>query len=118
MIIEGKALRVFKYLTGGEVYVYRNDCNDSGLMRIGIGNHICFLSFRKSERNDNRIAGKSEGTILSDIAHIKSSVDRMEKNINIVDQRYTSMTERLARVEESVEIIQKRLEELHEKGGG
>lgn len=42
----------------------------------------------------------------------------MEKNINIVDQRYTSMTERLARVEESVEIIQKRLEELHEKGGG
>lgn len=89
-----------------------------GLCASASGIIFAFLSFRKSERNDNRIAGKSEGTILSDISHIKSSVDRMEKNINIVDQRYTSMTERLARVEESVEIIQKRLEELHEKGGG
>ena len=73
--------------------------------------------FRRNERNDNRVAGKNEGTILTDIAHIKSSVDRMEKNINSVDERYTSMTERLARVEESVENIQKRLEEMHEKGG-
>ena len=54
---------------------------------------------------------------MSDIAHIKSSVDRMEKNIHNVDARYLSMTERLARVEESVENIQKRLEEIHEKGG-
>lgn len=75
------------------------------------------LNFRRNDRYDNRDAGKSEGSIMSDIAHIKSSVDRMEKNIHNVDARYLSMTERLARVEESVENIQKRLEEIHEKGG-
>lgn len=75
------------------------------------------LNSRRNDRYDNRDAGKSEGTIMSDIAHIKSSVDRMEKNIHNVDARYLSMTERLARVEESVENIQKRLEEIHEKGG-
>lgn len=88
-----------------------------GLCASASGIIFAFLSFRRNERNDNRVAGKNEGTILTDIAHIKSSVDRMEKNINSVDERYTSMTERLARVEESVENIQKRLEEMHEKGG-
>uniref|UniRef100_UPI0040281C77 hypothetical protein n=1 Tax=Candidatus Fimenecus sp. TaxID=3022888 RepID=UPI0040281C77 len=88
-----------------------------GLIASMSGILFAFLSFRRNERDDNRIAGKSEGTIVSDIAHIKSSVDRMEKNINNVDARYTGITERLARVEESVENIQKRLEEFHDKGG-
>lgn len=88
-----------------------------GLCASASGIVFALLSFRRNERNDNRIAGKNEGTILTDIAHIKSSVDRMEQNINNVDARYTGITERLARVEESVENIQKRLEEMHEKGG-
>lgn len=88
-----------------------------GLCASASGIVFALLSFRRNERNDNRIAGKNEGTILTDIAHIKSSVDRMELNINNVDARYTGITERLARVEESVENIQKRLEEMHEKGG-
>ena len=88
-----------------------------GLCASASGIIFAFLSFRRSEKYDSRAKGQSEGTILADIAHIKSSVDRTEKNINSVEKRYTSMTERLARVEESVENIQKRLEELHEKGG-
>lgn len=88
-----------------------------GLCASVSGMVFALLGFRRNERNDNRIAAKSEGTILADIAHIKSTVDRMEKNINNVESRYTSMTERLARVEESVENIQRRLEELHDNGG-
>lgn len=88
-----------------------------GLCASVSGIVFALLSFRRNERNDNRIAAKSEGTILADIAHIKSTVDRMEKNINNVELRYTSMTERLTRVEESVENIQRRLEELHDNGG-
>lgn len=88
-----------------------------GLCASASGIIFALLSFRRNERNDNRMAGKNEGKILSDIAHIKSSVDRMETNISNVDARYTGITERLARVEESVESIQKRIEELHEKGG-
>ena len=76
------------------------------------------LNSKRTDRLDNRDAGKSEGTIMSDIAHIKQSVDRMETNITNVDARYMNMAERLARVEESVENIQKRLEEIHEQGGG
>ena len=76
------------------------------------------LNSKRTERLDNRDAGKNEGTIMADIAHIKQSVDRMETNITNVDARYMNMAERLARVEESVENIQKRLEEIHEQGGG
>ena len=76
------------------------------------------LNSKRTDRLDNRDAGKNEGTIMSDIAHIKQSVDRMETNITNVDARYMNMAERLARVEESVENIHKRLEEIHEQGGG
>lgn len=75
-----------------------------------------FISFRRNDRNDSRVAGKNEGTMLTDIAYIKSSVDRMEKNINSIDARYIDMAERLAKVEENVRITQEKLEKL-QRGG-
>ena len=56
-----------------------------------------------------KIQGKSEGTIMSDIVHIKDCVDRLEKNLNKVDERYRNILERLVKVEESVSNIKKYL---------
>ena len=60
---------------------------------------------------------KSEGLILSDIGYIKACVDRMEKNLAIVDERYRNVVERLAKVEENVANAQKRLDEIIKEGG-
>ncbi len=75
-----------------------------------------FIGYRRNERNDSKVAGKNEGTMLTDIAYIKSSVDRMEKNINSIDARYIDMTERLAKLEENVRIAQEKLEKV-QRGG-
>jgi hypothetical protein len=71
---------------------------------------FAFVGYKRNERKDNINIGKDEGSIVTDIAYIKSSVDRMERNISIVDDRYRSMAERLAKVEEGLANIQKRIE--------
>ena len=45
---------------------------------------FAFLAFKRSERQDQKSAGKSEGLILSDIGYIKACVDRMEKTLQVL----------------------------------
>ena len=61
---------------------------------------FAYLAFKRSERQDQRKDGKNEGLILSDIGYIKACVDRVEKNLTSVDERYRNLVERLAKVEE------------------
>lgn len=77
---------------------------------------FALLAFRRNERNDHKKEGKNEGTMLSDIGYIKACVDRVEKNIGIVDERYRDVAERLAKVEESIKNTEKRIDSLYKKG--
>lgn len=62
----------------------------------------------KEQKND----GRSEGVIVSDIGYIKACVDRVEKNLNKVDERYRIILERVAKAEEAIVSVNKRLDEL------
>lgn len=70
------------------------------------------LAFKRAEKQDHKIEGKSEGLILSDVGYIKACVDRMEKNLTNVDERYRNLIERLVKVEEALSNEQKRLDEI------
>lgn len=71
-----------------------------------------YLACSKSNMQEQRVDGKTEGAMLSDIGYIKACVDRVEKNINKVDERYQNIAERLAKVEEAVVNVTKRVDEL------
>ncbi len=73
---------------------------------------FAYLAFRKNEIKDEHAEGQHEGAILSDIGYIKACVDRVEKNLTKVDERYRNILERLSKVEESVVNINKRIENL------
>lgn len=73
---------------------------------------FAYLAFKRSEKQEHKVEGKSEGLILSDIGYIKACVDRMEKNLTTVDERYRNIVERLAKVEENLSNAQKRMDEL------
>ena len=62
----------------------------------------------RNKKND----GRSEGVIVSDIGYIKACVDRVEKNLNKVDERYRIILERVAKAEEAIVSVNKRLDEL------
>ena len=51
--------------------------------------------------------------MFSDIGYIKACVDRVEKNLNKMDERYRNIAERLAKVEESLINVTKRVDEIY-----
>ena len=73
---------------------------------------FAYLAFRRNSIIDQRNEGKHQGTMFSDIGYIKACVDRVEKNIARVDERYHDIVLRLTRNEEVIENILKRIELL------
>ena len=78
---------------------------------------FAFLAFKRSEKKDQKDDGKTEGVMFSDIGYIKACIDRVEKNLNKVDERDRSIAERLAKVEESVANVTKRVDEIYKLDG-
>ena len=79
---------------------------------------FAYLAFKKNMLEDHRTDGKAEGIMFSDIGYIKACVDRVEKNLNKVDERYRNIAERLARFEEGLENLKRRVEEISKLEGG
>ena len=76
---------------------------------------FAYLAFRRNTLIDQRNEGKHQGTMFSDIGYIKACVDRVEKNIARVDERYHDIVLRLTRNEEVIENILKRIELLEKR---
>ena len=74
--------------------------------------YFAFLACKKTNMQEQKVDGKTEGAMLSDIGYIKACVDRVEKNLNKVDERYRNIAERVAKVEEAVANVNKRIDEL------
>jgi len=79
---------------------------------------FALLAYKRSEREEQKKEGKNEGLIISDIGYIKACVDRVEKNLTRLDERYKNVLERLAKVEESLQNAQKRIDEIYVLEGG
>lgn len=71
-----------------------------------------FLAFKRSDKQEHKNDGKTEGVMFSDIGYIKACVDRVEKNLNKVDERYLNIAQRITRVEESLFNVTKRVDEI------
>lgn len=57
--------------------------------------------------------------MFSDIGYIKACVDRVEKNLSKVDERDRKVAERLAKFEQALDNVIKRVDEIYrlEEGG-
>ena len=87
---------------------------------IGTISSICFayIACKRTNMQTQKAEGKSEGTMSSDIGYIKACVERVEKNLTIVDERYRTMAEKVAKLEESMNNITKRVDEIYKVEGG
>lgn len=73
---------------------------------------IALLSYKRNVIREHKQLSKEEGSFLSDIGYIKACVDRMEKKISNVDERYQDLLQKLTKVEENLINTQKRVEEI------
>ena len=70
---------------------------------VGVITSIAFsyLAYRRSDNKDLHTEAKREGILISDIAYIKASIDRMETKLDNVENNYHSLLIRINKLEES-----------------
>lgn len=61
---------------------------------------ISYFTYKRSGSNDLHRHGKNEGILISDIAYIKSSIDRMESKLDRVENNYQALLMRIIKLEE------------------
>ncbi len=81
------------------------------------------LAFRRNDRGDQKQIGKSEGVLISDVGYIKSSLDRIEKALDKLEEGYRDLDGRIIKLESDTKNLNTKLDEhirnkqLHAKGG-
>lgn len=76
---------------------------------------IAWLVFGRNKAKDDKAEGASIATITSDMGYIKSSVDGINKKLELQDQRHIDVITRLCNVETSTKSAHKRLDDIVEK---
>lgn len=81
---------------------------------------FAFLSFRRNSQSDTKTIGRESGMMMFDLGYIKSSIERIEKRLDLTDSKFDGISTRLARVEESTASAHKRLDEhiIVKRSGG
>ena len=76
---------------------------------IGVLSTILFayLAFKRANKKEDKLSGKNEGIIISDISYIKSSTERIEKRLDKLEVINTDTTTRVAVLERDVKSLSK-----------
>ncbi len=87
--------------------------NDIIISIIGVTGTIsaiifAYLAFRRNDSNDIKDKSQKHGELLSDIAYIKSSIDRMESKLDKVENNYYIILERIIKLEQHQKAMDKR----------
>src|SRR5574344_459649 len=68
---------------------------------------FAYLAFKRANKKEDKLSGKSEGIIISDISYIKSSTERIEKRLDKLEVVNTDTTTRVAILERDVKSLSK-----------
>ncbi len=75
--------------------------------------YFAYIALKKNNKQESINVGKHEGAMFSDIGYIKACVDRVEKNLGKVDERNRDIAIKLAKTEEAVLNVTKRVDEIY-----
>ena len=68
---------------------------------------FAYLAFKRANKKEDKLSGKNEGIIISDISYIKSSTERIEKRLDKLEVINTNTTTRVAVLERDVKSLSK-----------
>ncbi|MCB9498813.1 MAG: hypothetical protein H6687_02875 [Bacillales bacterium] len=64
---------------------------------------FAFLAFKRTKKEDHKQEGKNEGVLISDIGYIKSSIERIEKTLEKLEEKYDDLLTRLIKAEQKID---------------
>ena len=68
---------------------------------------FAYLAFKRNAHKDSKEDGETEGKLQADIKYIVKTLSKLEEEFSKLDDRDRQMLERLAKVEQSLKIIQR-----------
>ena len=68
---------------------------------------FAYLAFKRANKKEDKLSGKNEGIIISDISYIKSRTERIEKRLDKLEVINTDTTTRVAVLERDVKSLSK-----------
>ncbi len=73
-----------------------------------------YLAFRRASQKEEKIAGKNEGILISDVGYIKSSTERIEKRLDKLETINSDINTRVVILEADVKNLKNRRVNLKE----
>lgn len=75
---------------------------------------LCFtaMTFRRNERHDTSAEATERATMTADIRYIRSSIDDIKIDNKAIQKDLGELSNKVAKVEQSVENAHKRIDEL------
>lgn len=64
---------------------------------------FAFLAFKRNSNGDNKREGKNEGAFLADISYIKKSMERNDKALDKLEEKFSDLQERMIKMEQKME---------------
>ena len=71
------------------------------------------LSFRRTSNKDTSESASARATMTADIKYIRDSVDDIKVDNRVIKENIGELQTKVARVEQSVELAHKRIDDLH-----
>lgn len=71
------------------------------------------LSFRRTSNRDTSETASERATMTADIKYIRDSVDDIKVDNRVIKENIGELQTKVARVEQSVELAHKRIDDLH-----
>ena len=68
---------------------------------------LSLMNFKKDNQKEIKQEGKKEQEILSRIEYIKECLERVEENVNLINEKYQSLIQRISKLEERNKNLQK-----------
>ncbi|MCM1130985.1 MAG: hypothetical protein NC310_02975 [Roseburia sp.] len=68
---------------------------------------LAYLAFKRNLKSDDKSEGKYEGQLLTDISYIAKTLQKLNEDVTKLDERNRTMVERLAKVEQAIQIFTK-----------
>lgn len=81
-----------------------------------IGLIVSVITFYAGRKTATRQEGVQDGTIMSELGYLKSSMDDIKRRLDRQDDRDRDYIARLTCVEESAKSAHKRIDGLHREG--
>ena len=64
---------------------------------------FAFLAFKRNSNGDNKREGKNEGAFLADISYIKKPMERNDKALDKLEEKFSDLQERMIKMEQKME---------------